>query len=468
MISTDPTSDNFDWSSLEGTTLKGGYQVEEPLSADDRTACFRIRVLGEYRRNAFANFYRVRGPAAQEQLDIWQTARQIRHPNLSAPLGTGRLPFQDSEVVYVVIDKPNEVLSGVLQKRELVSQEAEPILRGLESALKELHARDLVHGTLSPDQVFAFGDSIKLSTEGLRRANSAPPLSVVPAKYLAPESTGENVTPEADIWCMGATLFEALTQKQCGPTCREDAGSLPDPWKRILQKCLETDPAQRARLSDLDRLRAGEPVGEVAPVAAPAPLINEPQTGTSTAGEQELSSFARRQSVTPVERTSRASRSWIYAAVALVLVVLLLWAARPKHPATVPGPQPPAQTARANQPRSSWPTRTLTPDTAPRDAHPDARLARPRQPVLARPGDPAVWRVVLYTFSREDDAQKRAQAINQQHPGLNTQVFSPSGKNRMYLVVAGGRMSRDQAAQLRQQAVREGMPHDSYIQNYKQ
>jgi hypothetical protein len=75
---------------------------------------------------------------------------------------------------------------------------------------------------------------------------------------------------------------------------------------------------------------------------------------------------------------------------------------------------------------------------------------------------------VLYTFSREDDAQNRAQAINQQHPGLNTQVFSPSGRTRLYLVVAGGRMTREQAARLRQDALRQGMPRDAYIQNYKQ
>ncbi len=468
MISTDSISGNFDWSSLEGTTLEGGYQVAEPLSSDDRTACFRIRVLGEYRRNAFANFYRATGPALQEQLDIWKRAREIRHSNLSMPLGIGRLPFQGAEVVYIVLDKPDEVLSGVLQKRELVNEEADEILRGVARALQELHARDLVHGTVSPDRVFAFGDSIKLSAESLRKVNSAPPLTAVPTKYLAPESTGENITPESDVWCMGATLFEALTQQHYGPECREKAASLAEPWNRILPKCLEADPAQRARLADLDRLRAGEPVREIAAsVAAPAPLVPEPQAA-STAAEQELSSVAKRQSVTPVERAFHASRTWIYAAVALVAVVVLLWAARPKQQAPVPGPNPPAHTATAAQSPSSWPTRTLAPETASRrDTHPDARIAE-HSKTFAKPGDQPIWRVVLYTFSREEDAQKRAQAINQQHPALNTQVFSPSGRNRMYLVVAGGRMTRDQAAQLRQQAVREGMPHDSYIQNYKQ
>lgn len=463
MISTDSITGNLDWSSLEGTTLEGGYQVGELLSADDRTACFQIRVLGEYGRHAVATFYRGAGSAVEEELDLWKRVREIRHPNLSVPLGVGLMTLEGSQIVYAVIDKPDEVLSGVLQKRELVEAEADEILRSVARALQELHARAIVHGTVSPDRVFAFGDSIKLSAEGVRKSNSAPPLAAVPAKYLAPESAGENVTPEADVWCMGATLFEALTQKRCGPESREAAASLPAPWNRIVQKCLEADPAQRARLADIDGLRAGEPVPErTAAVSMAAPLITEPPAPAgSTAAEQELTGVAKRRSVTPVERTFHTSRTWIYAAVALVAIIVLLWAARPKHTA------PP--TVASTQPASSWPTRTLAPDTAPRhDTHPDARIAERKPAVAGTSGDPAIWRVVLYAFSRESDAQKKAQAISQQHPDLDTGVFTPPGPNRMYLVVAGGPMTRDQAARLRQHALRQGMPRDSYIQNYKQ
>ena len=460
MISTDFTSDNLDWSSLEGTTLEGGYQVGELLSADSRSALFQIRVLGEYGRHAVATFYRAAGSAAQEQLNLWTRARAIRHPNLSVPLGAGFKALDGSQVVYVVIDKPGEVLSGVLQKRELVPEEADEILRSVARALQELHGRDLVHGTISPDRVFAFGDSIKLSAEDLRKPNFAPPLTSVPAKYLAPESAGENITPEADVWCLGATLFEALTQKHYGPESAEAAAGLPEPWNRILPKCLEPDPAQRARLADIDGLRAGQPVREE-PISAVPLIVESPAPAGSTAIEQELSSVAKRHSVTPVERTFHSSRSWIYAAVALVAIIVLLLIARPKHP--------PAPAAAVAQRASSWPTRTLSPDTAPRhDTHPDARIAERKPAMAGRPADPAIWRVVLYAFSRQADAQEKAQTINKQHPDLNTSVFTPSSRNRMYLVVAGGPMTRDQAARLRQEALRQGMPHDSYIQNYKQ
>jgi hypothetical protein len=471
MTSVELAPENLDWSQLEGITLEGGYQVAELLSANGQSACFRIRVLGEYKRKASANFYRVSGSDAAEQVKVWQRAREIRHPALSVPLSGGRLPLSGGEIIYVVLDKPDERLSSVLQKRALESEEADEVLRNIARALDELNGRGFVHGCVSPEEVLAFGDSIKLSAAGIRRIDSPPPLNVARPKYLAPESTNENVTPASDVWCLGATVFEALTQKQYGPEQREAIGSLAEPWKRIVEKCIEQDPAQRARIADLDRLRAAEPVLEVAKVAATPAFITEP-AGGATAAEQELSYIRRQRSMAPMGRSFRGSRSWVYGAVTLVVVVLLLWAARPKHTTAVVQPAAPPKNASANQPAPSWPTRTLAPDgtaaTSRRDAHPDARIAEPRKPAVGNPKDPAVWRVVLYTFSREEDARKRAEAINRQHPGLDARTFLPPGPNRLYLVVAGGRMTREEAAGLRQKALHQGMPRDSYIQNYKQ
>jgi len=471
MTSVELAPDNPDWSQLEGITLEGGYQVAELLFADSSTARFRVRVLGEYQRKAFATFYCVSETDAQEQLQLWERAREFRHPGLSVPLAVGRRSLPGGEVVYALLDRPDENLSGVLRKRALESEETDEILRNVAQALDELHGCGFVHGCVSPEEVFAFGSSIKLSTAGIRRIDSIPSLKVSSPKYVAPESTGENITPAADVLCLGATVFEALTQKRFVPGGSNGLDSLAEPWKRIVQKCVEPDPAQRARIADLDRLREGEPVLKIAEVATPAALVAEP-AADSTAVEQELSHLRRQRSVAPTERVFHGSRSWIYAAATLVLVALLLWAARPKHKAAVVGPSPPPQTATAGQTPSSWPTKTLAPDTATavsrHNRPPETGTAEARKTTVASPQNPAIWRVVLYTFSREEDAQKRARAISQKHPGLGARTFSPSGKNQLYLVVAGGPMTRDEAARLRQEAVRQGMPSDSYIQNYKQ
>ena len=476
MISTESTSNNFNWSTLEDAALEGGFQLAELLQADQKSAAFRVRVLGDFRRKAFANFYLADKASAEEQVALWESARAIRHPNLRVPLGSGRVPFEGSEAIYVVLDRPDETLSGLLAKRSIVNDEADEILTSVRKALEELHARRFVHGCISPNEVFAFGNTIKLSTDCIRKLDSPPPVELRPAKYLAPESVKDNITQSADIWCTGATLLEALTQKTCaGPDCREQAEAVAGPFKRVIAKCLEPDPTQRARLADLERLRTGELVQEVAAAATPAIAIGGPLADETAAG-QELSRIDKRRSFAPAQRSFHTSRTWVYAAVVLVLAVLLLWAGRTKRSVDATAPSKPAVMAAkrgsgAGSSSTAWPTRTLSPDgsatTSRGDTHPDARIAAAARPAIPRPGDPAVWRVVLYTFSREEDAQKRAEAINAGHPGLDARTFSPA-RTHMHLVVAGGRMTRNEAARLRLKALRQGMPRDTYIQNYKE
>jgi hypothetical protein len=79
-----------------------------------------------------------------------------------------------------------------------------------------------------------------------------------------------------------------------------------------------------------------------------------------------------------------------------------------------------------------------------------------------------VWRVIVFTFAHESDAEKKAHSVNERHPNLDAKVFSPAGRGTAYLVTVGGKMTREQAAQLRNRVIEMGLPRDSYIQNYKQ
>jgi hypothetical protein len=56
--------------------------------------------------------------------------------------------------------------------------------------------------------------------------------------------------------------------------------------------------------------------------------------------------------------------------------------------------------------------------------------------------------------------------INQKHAQLKAEAFSADGSSGPYLVVVGGGMTRDGAKRFRQEAVRAGMPRDSYFQNF--
>jgi hypothetical protein len=76
------------------------------------------------------------------------------------------------------------------------------------------------------------------------------------------------------------------------------------------------------------------------------------------------------------------------------------------------------------------------------------------------------WRVIAFTYNREDQAQQKAAAIAQSHPDLSPTVFTPNG-HAPFLVTLGGAMSRQDAFALSGKAKREGMPRDIYAQNYR-
>ena len=76
------------------------------------------------------------------------------------------------------------------------------------------------------------------------------------------------------------------------------------------------------------------------------------------------------------------------------------------------------------------------------------------------------WRVVAYTYNREAQAQQKATSVAAKHPELKPEVFTPNG-HAPYLVTVGGTMSRDEAFALVKKAKGEGLPRDSYAQNYR-
>ncbi len=552
---------NFpEWKSLQGTTLEGGYELKEIVEATQDHAVLRVRVLGDYTLRANAIFYALVAGQAEDQVGLWQTVRNAgRKTNISVPLGLGILRLNGTTAAYLVFQSPEETLSEVLANRALSPEETTDVLRSVARGLGELHANGLVHGNVSPEEVFAIRDAIDISTEGVRRVNAEPVVERKSAKYLAPESGTQNVGIASDVWGLGATVFQALTQKTYEPGLQSEAAGLKHPFGTLVTCCLEPDPDKRCKLGDLEgilrsKMPPAKPVAVTAPetqaakaagtVAGIASTKSEPASGIAAtvvpppiAAAEAKAAVARNEAVQqsllvdakptrsalfdqeataevvsggklpnelargrelpneldsqrPVRRNEPSTtaeeaagpfsgrRGWIYAIAAFLAIFLILWVVR-SRPKTSGAAT--ATTAQSNVPNTgsdkesseaktgtAWPTKTLTPDTKTVPAHPTPMTAAApssRAPATAGMGK-TIWRVVLYTYNRQQDAESKAQAISGKHSDLAAEVFAPDGNGGPYLVVAGGQMNREEAANKRQQAIREGMPHDSYIQNY--
>src|SRR5205814_1401584 len=163
----------------------------------------------------------------------------------------------------------DDFLSSVLADRPLTSAEAREVLLASLSALSFLHENHLAHGAVDPSHIMAFGDHVKLPSDTIRRAGRPAP-AAGPGPYDAPEvASGSAASPASDMWSLGVTLHEILTQQR--PNLESDAEFLyiAEPFATILRHTLVTDPGKRWTAREVDaHLNPPEPVPQPVPIPA--------------------------------------------------------------------------------------------------------------------------------------------------------------------------------------------------------
>ena len=185
---------------------------------------------------------------------------------------SGRCELGGKEFLYVAMEYAEENLAQILPQRALTADEVREMLPPLLDALDYLHQNELVHGGLKPANVMAAGDQLKLSVDGVMRVGDA---ATAVGRYDAPE-VQSGVSPASDVWSLGMTLVEVLTQHL--PTWEPGAklpvlpDNLPEQFRVIAQRCLLQDPNLRCKIPDIrERLNAplAKPVPASASVAQP-------------------------------------------------------------------------------------------------------------------------------------------------------------------------------------------------------
>jgi TonB family protein len=158
-------------------------------------------------------------------------------------------------------------LSQILPQRALTPAEVRDLLEPTLDVLTFIHGRSLVHSRLKPSNVLAAQDQLKLSSDSLLRSGEAAGGVAAPSEYDAPEIANGDILPASDVWSLGMTIMEALTQRL--PACEGIAEPLPEtvpaPFMGIAHCCLRLDPQRRCGVADIaTRLQSGPP-------AAPQP-----------------------------------------------------------------------------------------------------------------------------------------------------------------------------------------------------
>lgn len=238
------------WKQWEGHVVDGRFALREFRGSTDHSAVF-VTSFGNLQEKAALKLlpYPAAG-GAQLFLKRWERTAQLAHPHLLRLLACGSCNLSDAQFLYVVTEFADENLAQILPGRPLTVQEAEFMLRSTLEVLVYLQGAGLVHAGLKPANLMAVGDSLKLSSDSIRPPGDRGATPRLPSPYDAPELASTGPSSAADVWSLGMTLVEAVTQKVSPLAAfREGDAFLPEGtppiFLEIARQCLRLDPERR-------------------------------------------------------------------------------------------------------------------------------------------------------------------------------------------------------------------------------
>jgi TonB family protein len=276
------------WNLLEGEIVDGKFPLVRCLGASEHSAVFLTeRHVGVRPVKAAIKLVSAPLENGELQLSHWKQAAELSHPHLIPLYEMGQCELRGEPLVYVVMECAEENLAQVLPGRALTPAEARQMLESAVDVLCFLHRKGFVHGHIKPANIMASGDQLKLSSDGLRHSGESLDGPSDQNAYNPPEFVSGNIpmsqanSPAGDVWSLGMTLVETLTQKLpvVRTTDQQDPlfpQSLPEPFLDIARHCLIRHAYGRwtvAQIAARLEERASVPQAQAIPrkVRAPSP-----------------------------------------------------------------------------------------------------------------------------------------------------------------------------------------------------
>ncbi|MGA2807631.1 MAG: TonB family protein [Terracidiphilus sp.] len=267
-----------------GRDIDGRFILLQWLGGSERGGVYLTELEESGRQKAAIKLLPADDSDAEAQIADWALAATLSHPHLVRLFHSGRGQIGNTPLLYVVMEYAEEVLSQVLAERPLTPAEAREMLDPVLDSLSYLHGAGFVHGHLKPSNIVVVNDQLKLSSDSLHVAGELWKHPATLTVSEAPENAAAAITPAADLWSLGVTLVEALTQHP--PAWDRSAKTqplvpvfIPQPFAGIARDCLRPDPQLRCTLSEVKtRLK---PAPAVSAPSVPAPAITTRRSATT-------------------------------------------------------------------------------------------------------------------------------------------------------------------------------------------
>ena len=347
-----------------GRTVDGRFPLLEYLGDSGTSIVFRTE-LDDTSKRAAVRLIPADSEDPQSLLKDWASAANLSHPHLMRIFASGQGEVDETRVSYVVTEYAEERLSEVIPERPLTPDEAREMLQPILGALEYLHSKGIVFGHLKPSDILVVQDQLKLPVDNIHSAAGHPTSDRDLSIYDAPETATGQVSPASDVWSLGVTLVEALTQHppqwdRSSPSDPVVPESIPQLFAEIARRCLCLAPKNRITLDGIKRRVDGLPETTPEEIAAPVTPILEPPVPASAARIDTSSQIAPR-------RAAAGVRGRLYGVIAAAIVILIAFVlVRSRHsPAPAPANPPlatqspaPSTPAAVPQPSPSLPSPT--------------------------------------------------------------------------------------------------------------
>jgi TonB family protein len=315
------------WTTWEGEVINGAFPLRHFLNGSDHSGVFLTEYKARGCPDAAIKIIAADPSFTETQLSNWRTAATLSHPHLTRLLAWDRSQLKGHPFLFVVMEYAEQTLAQILPHRALTADEALEMLLPALDALVFLHQMNLVHGQLKPTNLLVVDDQLKLSSDTIHPAGELTSRMTRSSAYDPPEARSGRIGAAGDIWALGVTLVEALTQQppvwsegSDTPTLPE---SLPPTFAETIRRCLSLNPADRPTAVDL----------EAEMKAAPAPLVSTPPVAPLDSGRSDSIAEASIPRPGADTASSRAAahdepimqRMLVPIATALVLILVLGW-----------------------------------------------------------------------------------------------------------------------------------------------
>jgi TonB family protein len=272
-----------DWTKeWERRVVNGVYPLRRFLGRSNHSVVFLTECKAQNVAQAAIKIMPADPALTEAQLAHWRRLATLSHPHLIRVFDAGSCRLGGHNFLFVVMEHAEQNLAQILPGRALTPDEVRDLLPPTLDALAYLHGRNLVHGALKPPNFLVVGDQLKLASDTVRPAGERTANTAKPSLYDPPESKNGKGSTAGDVWGLGITLVEALTQsppswsRESSESVFLPANLAPEFFDTV-QRCLNRDPGRRPAIAELvAQFKQATPE---APPAVP-PLINEPMVRT--------------------------------------------------------------------------------------------------------------------------------------------------------------------------------------------